>query len=61
MLFALWFIKSKCIVIQSAQSTVTEGFLMVSVYRSLGVNTVVKVCYECATGINYTFLEDGVF
>ena len=25
------------------------------------VNTVVKVCYECATGINYNFLEVGVF
>ena len=25
------------------------------------VKTVVKVCYECATGINYTFLEFGVF
>ena len=27
----------------------------------VGVNTVVKVCYECATGINYTFHEVSVF
>jgi len=32
-----------------------------SVYRSLGVNTVVKVCYECAMEINYNFREVSVF